>query len=34
VSGTKLSPTEMISRPRSLRAGRNRRFGTPQTPPK
>ena len=29
----KLSPAEMMTRFRSLRAGRNRRFGTPQTSP-
>jgi probable HAF family extracellular repeat protein len=33
-SGAKLSPAEMMTRFRSLRAGRNHRFGTPQTSPK
>ena len=32
-SPAKLSPTEMMTRFRSLRAGRNRRLGTPQASP-
>ena len=32
-SSAKLSPGEMMTRFRSLGAGRNRRFGTPQTSP-
>ena len=33
-SGARLSPAETITRLRSLRAGRHRRLGTPQTSPK